>query len=120
MQPDLLNVYPGVGSWAAVHIGPLQCNHQKHLVACFIRDRDGWLQSVPATVQRRLWLMRDGDPAYFSHEVRNHLNITHLVRWIGRGLPAAWPPRSRDLNTLDAFLWCHLENVVHVTPINTQ
>lgn len=36
---------------------------------------------------------------------------------IGRGRPFAWPPRSRDLNTLDFYLWGLLKN--YSTPVET-
>jgi hypothetical protein len=45
--------------------------------------------------------MHDGAPAHFSRAVRDVLNNTYHDRWIGRGGPTAWPPRSPDLNPLD-------------------
>ncbi|KOC59408.1 hypothetical protein WH47_11037, partial [Habropoda laboriosa] len=39
-------------------------------------------------------------------------------RWIGRGGPVAWPPRSPDLNPLDYFLWGYLKSQVYSSPIN--
>ena len=38
-------------------------------------------------------------------QVRAFLNDKFLERWIGRGGPAACPPRSPDINHLDFFLW---------------
>ena len=45
----------------------------------------------------------------FSHlwaliEMRNHLNVTYLNRWIGRGGSVPWPAWSPDLTPLDYFL----------------
>ncbi|GBL73687.1 hypothetical protein AVEN_230681-1 [Araneus ventricosus] len=34
-------------------------------------------------------------------------------RWIGRGGPVLWPPRSPDLTSLDFFLWGHLKELVY-------
>jgi hypothetical protein len=38
------------------------------------------------------------------------------ARWIGRGGPTAWSPRSRDLNPVDFHLWRHLTTLVCATP----
>ena len=39
---------------------------------------------------------------------------TFLERWIGRGGPAAWPPRSPDINPLDFFLWGYVKICLEV------
>ncbi|CAH2001904.1 unnamed protein product, partial [Acanthoscelides obtectus] len=41
-------------------------------------------------------------------------------RWIGRGGPVAWPPRSPDLNPLDFFVWGFLKEKVYQTPVTTR
>jgi hypothetical protein len=41
----------------------------------------------------------------FSRAVRDVLSNSYHDRWIGRGGPTAWPPRSPDLNPLDFYLW---------------
>jgi hypothetical protein len=48
-------------------------------------------------------LQQYGVPPYFCHHVRNHLNRV-AGRWISKGEPIAWPPRSPDLTPLDFFL----------------
>ena len=40
-------------------------------------------------------------------------------RWIGKGGPVAWPPRSPDLTSLDFFLWGHVKSLVYATPVET-
>ena len=40
-------------------------------------------------------------------------------RWIGRGGPTAWPPRSPDLTPLDFFLWGYVKNIVYQVKINS-
>jgi hypothetical protein len=55
-------------------------------------------EDVPLAVRVRMWYMHDGAPAHFSRDV---LNNAYYDRWIGRGGPTAWSPRSPDLNTLD-------------------
>ena len=41
-------------------------------------------------------------------------------RWIGRGGPIAWPPRSPDLSCLDFFLWGYLKSLVYDTPLESE
>jgi hypothetical protein len=61
--------------------------------------------------------MHDGAPAHFSRAVRDVLNNTYRGRWIGRGGPTAWPPRSSELNPLEGILStyykCTLSAVTH-------
>jgi hypothetical protein len=45
--------------------------------------------------------MHDGAPAHFSLFARRYLNRKFPGRWIGRGGPISWPPRSPDLNPVD-------------------
>jgi hypothetical protein len=44
--------------------------------------------------------MHDGAPAHFDRVVRDHLNERFHERWIGRGGPVSWPPRSPDLTPI--------------------
>ncbi|KAJ4427495.1 hypothetical protein ANN_25143 [Periplaneta americana] len=37
-------------------------------------------------------------------------------RWIGRGGPIAWPPRSPDFNPIDFYLWGHLKSLLYSSP----
>lgn len=52
--------------------------------------------------------------------MRNHLNEVYPNRWIGRGGPRAWPPRSPDMTPLYYFLWGHLKTMVYGREINTR
>ena len=61
------------------------------------------LEDVPLDIRRGLWFQHDGAPPHFALDVRNHLNRRFGHRWIGRGGPIPWPPRSPDLNPLDFF-----------------
>ncbi|GBO37895.1 hypothetical protein AVEN_81984-1 [Araneus ventricosus] len=51
--------------------------------------------------------------------VRHFLNATYPARWIGRGGPVAWPPRSSDLNPLDFFFWEHMKSLVYEMPVDS-
>jgi hypothetical protein len=52
--------------------------------------------------------------------VRYALNNTYYDRWIGRGGPTEWPPRSRDLNPLDVYPWGHLESLVYAASVDNE
>jgi hypothetical protein len=38
---------------------------------------------------------------HYGEDVQQWLNATNPGRWIGRGGPIAWPPRSPDLTPMD-------------------
>lgn len=66
-------------------------------------ELDDLLEEVPLGVLRTMWFQLDGAPAHFSARVRTVLNRSFPDRWMGRGGPIAWPPRSPDLTKLDFF-----------------
>lgn len=80
----------------------------------------GLLEDIPLDIRQHLWFQHDGAPAHFSVDVQEHLNATFGGRWIGRGGPVAWPPRSPDLTPLDFFLWGHMKALVYETPVVSQ
>lgn len=55
---------------------------------------------------------QDGAPAHFSRRVREILDARFPDRWMGRGGPITWPPRSPDLNVLDFFVWGYIKNFI--------
>ncbi|KYM96625.1 hypothetical protein ALC62_12672 [Cyphomyrmex costatus] len=65
-----------------------------------------------------MWFMHDGAPAHFSRVARDYLNRNYSHRWIGRGGPVAWPPRSPDMNPLDFYLWGHVKSIVYTNAPN--
>lgn len=77
-----------------------------------------FLDDVPLITRRQLHFMHDGAPPHFSTVTRMYLDRTFTGRWIGRGGPIAWPPRSPDLNPLDFYLWGHLKSLVYSSPVN--
>ena len=76
------------------------------------------LEDVPLDVRQRMWFLHDGAPPHFSLTARQFLNDIYPGRWIGRGGPIAWPPRSPDLNPMDFYVWGHLKTLVYSTPVN--
>lgn len=63
------------------------------------------LDEAPLNIRQRIIFQHDGAPPHYSNNVRNFLNTTFGDRWIGRGGPHPWPPRSPDLTPLDFCLW---------------
>ncbi|GFX09365.1 uncharacterized protein TNCV_1887781 [Trichonephila clavipes] len=74
---------------------------------------------VTAATRTSMWFQQDGAPTHFSISVRNHLDATCGERWIGRGGPVHWPPRSPDLSCLDYFFWGQMKSLVYETPVNS-
>jgi hypothetical protein len=61
------------------------------------------LEDVPLATKGHMWYQHDGTPPHYEHRVRNLIDEKFHGRWIGRGGPIHWPPRSPDLNTIDFF-----------------
>jgi hypothetical protein len=67
-----------------------------------------------------MWYMHVGAPVHSSSAVRDALSNTYYDRWIDRGGPIAWPPRSPDLNPLDFYLLGHLKTLVYAAPVDNE
>ena len=50
-----------------------------------------------------VWWQQDGAPPHYARTVRNYLGEVFNKRWISRGGPIEWTPRSPDLNPLDFY-----------------
>jgi len=114
-----------INLWAGVIgdqlIGPFELpprlNGQSYLE--FLNgELENLLDDIPLARFQDMWFQHDGAPAHFSLEVRRHLNLTFPNRWIGRGGPVAWPPRSPDLNPLDFYVWGAMKNHVYATEVD--
>jgi hypothetical protein len=79
----------------------------------------GLLEDVPRAVKQRLWFQHDGALANCGEDVQQWLNAACPGRWIGRGGPIAWPPRSPDQTPMYFFLWGHLKEQVYAVPPRT-
>ncbi|KAJ9587544.1 hypothetical protein L9F63_019024 [Diploptera punctata] len=62
-------------------------------------------------------IKQDGALPYWSLDVRNSLKESFPDRWIGRGGPIGWPPRSPDITPLEFFLWVYVKDRVFATPV---
>lgn len=70
-------------------------------------------ESIPLAYLRDMYFQHDGAPAHYCREVRQHLDTVYPGRWIGRGGPRAWPPRSPDITPMDFYLWGHIKTMVY-------
>lgn len=77
------------------------------------------LDDVPLAYLQGLWFQQDGAPPHYHRAVREYLNDQFGSRWIGRGGPVAWPPRSPDLTPMDFFLWSEIKRRVYVSEPDT-
>ena len=49
------------------------------------------------------------------------LNESFPNRWLSRGGPNAWPPRSPDLTTpLDYYIWDHMKTLAYETKVDSR
>jgi hypothetical protein len=62
----------------------------------------------------------DCGPAHFSRSMRGILSNTYHDRWIGRGGPIAWPPRSPDLSPMDFYQRGHLKFLVYAISVDNE
>ncbi|KAJ4442484.1 hypothetical protein ANN_04070 [Periplaneta americana] len=74
-------------------------------------------EDTPLINRQHIHFLHDGAPAHFSRTARRYLDRRFPDRWIGRGGPIAWRPRSPDLNPLDFYLWGHLKSLVYSSPV---
>ncbi|KAJ4436003.1 hypothetical protein ANN_18627 [Periplaneta americana] len=75
------------------------------------------LEETPLINRQHIHFLHDDAPAHLSRTARRYLDRRFPDRWIGRGGPIAWPPRSPDLNPLDFYLWGHLKSLVYSSPV---
>lgn len=76
------------------------------------------LEDVDLLTRRSMILQNDGAPCHYARIVRQHLTERFRNRWIGRGGPIAWPPRSPDLNPIDFFVWGYYKEIVYAKNIS--
>ena len=64
----------------------------------FLRhELPGLLEDIPLMIRSQMYFQHDGAPPHYTRHVREFLNESFPNRWLGRGGPVAWPPRSPDL-----------------------
>lgn len=89
-----------------------------HMLRSVIPDL---LDDIPLAVSvENLFYQHDGCPAHYQRAVREHLDSVIPQRWIGRGGPVPWPPRSPDLTPSDFYLWSELKRLVYREEYQTR
>lgn len=78
------------------------------------------LEDLPLNIRMQMYYQHDGAPAHFARQVRQHLDEMFPGRWIGRGGPTSWPPRSPDLTPLDYCLWGWFKDEVYKVKVDTR
>ena len=62
-------------------------------------------------------MQHDGAPPHYALCSRQVMNEIFDKKWIGRGGPVAWPPRSPDPTSPDYLLWGFFrERIMVVAP----
>ncbi|KAJ4426530.1 hypothetical protein ANN_27344 [Periplaneta americana] len=114
--------------WLLLQIAPIK--NERDLVVLFlltfrditalkqpIESDDSKGEDTPLINRQHIHFLHNGAPAHFSRTARRYLDRRFPGRWIGRGGPIAWPPRSPDLSPLDFYLWGHLKSLVYSSPV---
>jgi hypothetical protein len=89
---------PEVNVWASLM-------HDKLIGRFFFLEKTVTKCSYLDMLELYVLPQQDGVPPHLCHHVRNHVDREMAGKWIGRGGPIAWPPRSPELTPLDFFLW---------------
>jgi hypothetical protein len=118
---ETFNLWSGIVGYCLVgpHVVPhrLTGNPYRYFLS---HELPKLLEDVPLAVRARMWYMHDGAPAHFRHPMRGVLSNTYHGRWISRGGPTAWPPRSPDMNPPDFYLWGRLNTLVYAAPVDNE
>ena len=67
-----------------------------------------------------MYFQHDGATPHYTRHVSEYLNEFFPNRWLNRGGPVAWPPRSPGLTTLDYYLWGHTKTLVYETKVDSR
>lgn len=78
------------------------------------------LEDVPLATRRKMYFQHDGAPPHFSNIVSAYLNHQFPNKWIGRGGPIHWPPRSPDHTPLDFCIWGWMKEHVYEVKVNSR
>ncbi|GFV05217.1 hypothetical protein TNCV_224301 [Trichonephila clavipes] len=95
---------PSKDKWSRSHNDTPRARAEENRFALPQTPEKELLHGVSAIAYQNMWFMHENASAHFSVAVRNHLHATCPKRWIGRGRPVAWPPRSPDHTPFYFFL----------------
>jgi len=87
----------------------------------FLRNElPGLLEDIPLMERSQMYFQHDGAPPNYARYVREYLHESFPNRWLGRGGPVAWAPRSPELTRLDYYLWGHMKTLVYETKVKSR
>jgi hypothetical protein len=102
------------GIWRGTVLGPFFLEDESVTsVTIFNMLSNQLWPHIQHAVDGHTWIQLDGASVHAAYNVRAWLDTRFPGRWIGRGGPVQWPPRSPDLNPLDFYLWGYLKHVVY-------
>lgn len=112
---------PKLNVWCGVMrnriIGPFFFAEKTITAAVYLDLLTEYVAPQLADLQPTVMFQQDGAPPHWGLRVREFLNETFPGRWIGRGGPILWPPRSPDITPLDFFLWGYVKDIVYKTQV---
>ena len=82
--------------------------------------RNALLEDIPLMIRSQMYFQLDGAPTHYTRHVRDYLNESFPNRWLGRGGPVAWLPKSPDLKPLDYYLWGHVKTLVYESKVESR
>ena len=116
-----------VNCWCSIDgdhvIGPyfFECHMTGQVYANFLLNvLPQLMKDVPLHVRINMWMQHDCAPPHYALCSRQVMNEISDKKWIGRGGPEAWPPRSTDLTSQDYFLWGFVKERVMVVAPTTR
>ena len=85
-----------------------------------LNELPGLLEDILLMIRSQMYFQHDGAPPYYTSRMIEHSNESFPNRWLGRGGPIAWPPRSPDLIPLDYYLWGHMKTLMYETKVDSR
>ena len=84
-----------------VWCGVLGNSVKENTYEAFLRNElPGLFEDIPFMVRSQMHFQHIGAPPHYTWHVREYLNESFPIHWLGRGWPVAWAPRSPDLTFL--------------------
>jgi hypothetical protein len=112
---------PKVNVWCGLFhdcvIGPFFFAEQSITGSIYLDMLENFAMPQLEELGNEIMFQQDGAPPHWSLIVRHFLTETMPGRWIGRGGPIPWPPRSPDITPLDFFLWGYVKDRVYATKV---
>ena len=91
-----------------------------HVYANFLQNvLSQLMEDVPLHVRMNMWRQHDGAPPHYALCSRQVMNEILDEKWIGRGRPVAWPPRSPELTSPNYFLCGFVKERVMTVALTT-